>query len=167
MQIEIHQPVNQEARACDQSSDLQCLDKRVIARVKVFDSASYENSDKRQPAKSADDSGFRQKFEVIVVNVVNGILGVERFELWINGNCCAETGANPGACSKHMQGAAHHGNAAGLRNFRVLNLLKPPDDLIRAHPGDKSSREQEDHQETEQVALLSASQQKQQYENDE
>src|SRR5580698_513580 len=103
-----------------------------------------QDEEESEAAEAADDAKLGEKFDVVVVNVIDEVAVVVGFEFWIDRDESAEARAADGISAEQVQAAFVHGETSGDGNFAGAQDGKALDDLAGAEPRDKSQSRQDD-----------------------
>src|SRR5580704_7151757 len=104
VQVEIDHAVNQQPDTADKGPGVQGPRRRIVCPAQVRKSPPYQESNKSQHAQPTDQSGLGQKFQIVVVSVVDDKTVVITFIPWKYRLQSSQSCASPGMAADDPPG---------------------------------------------------------------
>src|SRR5229473_2700057 len=129
--------MGEKADAADEAGEVQGGCKRCIGTQNPAEGIKQQHAEKPRAAQAARYASLRQRFEVIVVGVIDDLAVIEGFVGRENGLERAKTRACPRMIEENAPGVRAHGGALPGGHLERLQRGKSLKDFIRAEPGDQ------------------------------
>src|SRR5258707_12276461 len=113
--------------------------------LKGLKPGEQEQTDKPGETQSAENARFGQRFEVIIVRMIDDLSIIKSFIERIDGLERAETRAEYWMAEKDAPSSMAHGGALVFVNFKRLQAAETRQKLIYAEPGDQRNGGNEDY----------------------
>src|SRR6266852_947351 len=137
VQVEVHHAMGEKADAADEAGEVQGGCKRCIGTQNPAGGIKQQHTEKPRAAQAARYASLRQRFEVVVVGVIDELAVIEGFVGRENGLERAKTRACPRMIEENAPGVRAHGGALPGGHLERLQRGKSLKDFIRAEPGDQ------------------------------
>lgn len=135
MQIEIHEAVCKKSGTSEESCQLKGGGKGV-AGVNSAKGIREKNSEEPRATKPANDSGFRESLEVIVVTVIHDFPVIKCLVGGIDDLKSSQASADPAVVGEDAPGVRAHGSALSNGDLQRLKSRESLQDLLNAEPID-------------------------------
>src|SRR4029077_4120342 len=117
----------------------------LVLQEQATERTKKQSTEKPGATPGASDSGFGQRFEVVVVGVIDNSCVEVGFVGRENGLQGAKTGAGPGMLAEDVPSVQAHGGAFACGDFEGLHGGKALQDLPDAQPGNQHEGKEQNH----------------------